>query len=230
MITPVLLLSGVRASIGSSYAGLCNGQHCVHICLSLTFSTRSPLSASLGFVVSDFGFLVIGFSMNFEILYQLFHCALAFFACSWLCSLACCLALLFCLLLALLFLPAVWRCSCRIRHFIDVLGCCTRTRALSSLFSSESHCGILRFRGSTLVLLLHHHSSARDGREFSFHGTVGYYNVSCGLLCFSDHRHLIRNVMRTAVSCDCALHLTHVPCPARGRPHVSEFCVSGLRC
>ena len=140
-ITPVLLLSSVPASIGSSYAGLCNGQHCVHICLFPTFSILSPLSASLAFAtnVSDFGFLVIGFSMNFEISYQLYHCALAFFACSWLCSFACnwhcpfacnwhcpfacnwhCS---FACCLALLFLPAVWHCSFRIRHFIDVLGC-----------------------------------------------------------------------------------------------------------
>ena len=106
---------------GSSYAGLCNGQQYVNICLSLTFSILSSLSASLGFVtiVSDLGFLVIGFLMNFEISYQLFHCALAFFACSWLCSFVCC-----------------WRCSFRVRHFIDDLGCCPRTRALSGLRKS----------------------------------------------------------------------------------------------
>ena len=139
--------------------------------------------------------------MNFERSFQLFHCPLAFFAC--------CLALLFCLLFGTALLPAVWHCSFRIRNFIDVLGCCTRTRALSSLFSSESLCGILQFHGFDSVLLLHHHSAARDG-----HGTVGYYHVSSGLVCFSDHRHLIRNVMRTAASCDCAICLTHVSCTA----------------
>ena len=65
---------------------------------------------------------------------------------------------------------------------------------------------------------------------FSFHGTVGYYNVSCGLVCFSDHRNLIRNVMRLRLVLDArVLHCTALHC-TRERPYVSEFCVSRLRC
>ena len=144
-ITPVLLLSDVLASIGSSYAGLCNGQHCVHLCLS-RFCILSPLSASLGFVtnVSDFGLCVIGFSMNFEISYQLFHCALAFFACCW--------RLLSSPAVGVALLPAVGTALFGFSmssmsfslSFVPVL-------FSSSPFSSESLCGRLRFRGAVLA-------------------------------------------------------------------------------
>ena len=114
---------------------------------------------------SDFGFCVIGFSMKLEISYQLFHCALSLFTCCERCSFACC-----------------WHCSFQILHVIDVLSCCTRT---PSLFSLESLCGSLRFRGSILGSSL---LCWLVMGGLSFHGTVGYYNVSCGLVCFSDHR------------------------------------------
>ena len=61
---------------------------CSPLLVSDFFLMLSPQNASLGFVtnVSDCGFCVIGFSMNFEISYQLFHCALVLLACSWHCS------------------------------------------------------------------------------------------------------------------------------------------------
>ena len=162
-ITPILLFSGVPASIGSSYAGLCNGPTlCSHQIVSDVSNTVSPL----GFVtiVSDFGFLVIGFLMNFEISYQLFDCALAFFACSWLCSFACCLALLFCLLLdmdlfeittssmisAVVLVPVLFRLCFHQKRFVVVYDSVVRLWSSSFI--------------TTLLLVM---------AGFSFHGTVG---------------------------------------------------------
>ena len=87
----------VSAMANTVYTSACIGR----------FSKLSPLSASHDFVttVSAFGFLVIGFLvigflMNFKTLYQLFHCALAFFRLQ--------LAVLFCLQFDTALLPAVW--------------------------------------------------------------------------------------------------------------------------
>ena len=111
------------------------------------------------------------------------------------------------------------------------------------------HCGPSSRRGKVIMQsksltrrscarvgrLLTSPSAANPDRYWPLHHDQGggppEANVSCGLVCFPDHRHLIRNVMRTAVSCGCALCLTHVSCTARaarGRRHVSEFGVSGL--
>ena len=49
--------------------------------------------------------------------------------------------------------------------------------------------------------------------------TLLFFTCSDDFLPLSVHRHLHRNVIRTAVRCDCVLFLTLLSCIARGRPH-----------
>ena len=85
--------------------------------------------------------------MNFEISYQLFHCALALFACC-------------------------WRCSFRILHVIDVFLAFFAPTVLFISVSIRIALWWFTIPWFDSGLLKHHHSAARDG-GLSFYGMCG---------------------------------------------------------